>query len=119
MKTEVLILRRKFSLNSCQNLLSFNHEGSGKGFIGQQLLRLCTLEERRHQLDMIHTFKILKGVDNVNKSTWFTPASEGQVRVTRMAADPLNVRQQPSRLDISSIYKSSGWMEQSADRHKK
>ncbi len=46
------------------------------------------------------TFKILKGVDNVNKSTWFTPASEGQVRVTRMAADPLNIRQQASRLDI-------------------
>ncbi len=33
-------------------------------------------------------------------STWFTPASEGQVRVTRMAADLLNVRQQASRLDI-------------------
>ncbi len=56
-------------------------------------LGLCSLEERRHQLDMTQTFKILKGVDNVKKSTWFTPASEGQVRVTRMAADPLNVRQ--------------------------
>jgi hypothetical protein len=39
-------------------------------------LGLCTLEERRHQLDMTQTFKILKGVDKVNKSTWFTPASE-------------------------------------------
>jgi hypothetical protein len=63
-------------------------------------LGLCTLEERRHQLDMVQTFKILKGVDNVDKSTWFIPASEGQVRVTRMVADPLNVRQQASRLDI-------------------
>jgi hypothetical protein len=31
-------------------------------------LVLCTLKERRHQLDMTQTFKILKGVDNVNKS---------------------------------------------------
>jgi hypothetical protein len=54
-------------------------------------LGLCSLDERRHQLDMTQTFKILKGVDNVNKSTWFTPASEG----------------------------SGGCMEQSADRHKK
>ncbi len=50
--------------------------------------------------DMTQTFKILTGVDNVNQFTCFTPASEGQVRVTRMAADPLNVRQQASRLDI-------------------
>ncbi len=62
-------------------------------------LGLCTLEERRHQLEMTQTFKILKGVNNVNKSTWFTPASEGKVRVTRKVADPLNVRQQASRLD--------------------
>jgi hypothetical protein len=61
---------------------------------------ICTLEERRHQLDMTQTFKILKEVDNVNKTTWFTPASEGQVRVTRMAADHPNARQQASRLDI-------------------
>ena len=55
---------------------------------------------------MTQTFKILKGVDNVDKSTWFTPASEGQVRVTRMAADPLNVRQQASRLDIRKQFYS-------------
>jgi hypothetical protein len=48
----------------------------------------------------------LKGVDNVNKSTWFTPASEGQLRVKRMAADPLNVRQQASRLDIRTQFYS-------------
>ena len=57
-------------------------------------------KERWHQLDMVQTYKILKGVDSVDKSTWFIPASEGQVRVTRMVADPLNVRQQASRLDI-------------------
>jgi hypothetical protein len=75
-------------------------------------LGLSTLEERRHQLDTTQTFQILKGVDNVN-STWFTPASEEQVRVKRMAADPLNVRQQASRLDIRKQFYSQrvvdGW----------
>jgi hypothetical protein len=51
-------------------------------------------------------FQNLKGVDNVNKSTWFIPASEGQARVTRMGADPLNVRQQASRLDIRKQFYS-------------
>jgi hypothetical protein len=78
-------------------LLSFNHGGYGKGITGQQLLGLCTMKERRHQLEMTQIFKILKGVDNVNKSTWFTIANEGQVRVTRMAADNLIVRHQPFR----------------------
>ncbi len=76
-------------------------------------LGLCSLEERRHQLDMTQTFKILMGVDNVNKSTWFTPARKEQVRVTRMAADPLNVRQQATRLDTrKQLYSQSvvdGW----------
>ncbi len=42
----------------------------------------------------------------MNKSIWFTPASEGQVRVTRMAADPLNVRQQAPRLDTRKQFYS-------------
>ncbi len=62
--------------------------------------RTRTLHARGEETLAGHLDKILKGVDNVNETTWFTPASEGQVRVTRMAADPLNVRQQASRLDI-------------------
>jgi len=49
-------------------------------------LGLFTLEQR-HQLDMTQTFKIFTRVDNVNKSTWFTPASEGQVRATRISLE--------------------------------
>jgi hypothetical protein len=56
---------------------------------------------------------VCKGADNVNKSIWITPASEGQVREIRMAADPLNVRQQASRLDIRKQFYSQrvvdGW----------
>jgi hypothetical protein len=47
-------------------------------------------------------------VGNVDKSTWFIPASEIQVRIVRMAADPLNVRQQASRLDIRKQFCSQG-----------
>jgi len=60
---------------------------------------MTTLEERRHRLDMLQTFKILRNKDNVEPSTWFTMASEG-ARITRMAADPLNIRPQAPRLDI-------------------
>jgi hypothetical protein len=54
----------------------------------------------------------------VNKSIWITPASEGQVRVTRMAADPLNVRQQASRLDIRKQFLQrviDGWNKMPTD----
>ena len=54
-------------------------------------LGLTTLEERRHQLDMLQTFKILAGKDKVDKSTWFTMSSESD-RVTRATADPLSIR---------------------------
>jgi hypothetical protein len=66
----------------------------------EKLQELSLPHWRRHQLDMTQTFNIMKGVNNVNKSTCFTPASEIQMRVTKMATDPLNVRQQASRLDI-------------------
>jgi hypothetical protein len=62
-------------------------------------LGICTLEERRHQLDMLQTYKILCEKDRVEAKTWFTMASEG-VRVTRQSADPLNLRSQAPRLEI-------------------
>lgn len=60
---------------------------------------LTTLEERRHQTDMIQTYKILHGKDRVEKDTWFKMASEGN-RATRSAADQLNLRPQAARLDL-------------------
>ena len=62
-------------------------------------LGLTTLEERRTHLDMMQTYKILNGKDNVNKEMWFSMASEGQ-RATRQAADPLNIKPGASRLEI-------------------
>jgi ribonuclease P/MRP protein subunit RPP40 len=60
---------------------------------------LMTLEERRHRLDMVQTYKILTGKENVKSDTWFQLAC-GAARATRLAADPWNNRPQPARLDI-------------------
>ena len=62
-------------------------------------LVLTTLEERRHQADMVQTYKIVTGKDMVKSETWFTSVTESG-RPTRSAADPLNLRPQTSRLEI-------------------
>ncbi len=62
-------------------------------------LGLTTLEERRHQTDMLQTFEILRGFDNVDSATWFQRV-DTSVRTTRSAADPLKLKAQPARLDI-------------------
>ncbi len=62
-------------------------------------LGLPTLEERRHQADMVQTFKIVKGVDRVQHDTWFQLANEGG-RATRSADCPLNLRQRAARLEV-------------------
>ncbi len=62
-------------------------------------LGLATLKERRHQGDMVLTYKILTGKDMVNSETWFTSETESG-RPTRSAADTLNLRPQASRLEI-------------------
>jgi hypothetical protein len=58
-----------------------------------------TLEERRHQLDMQQVHRILSGKDRVKSDTWFKIASGGE-RVTRAAADPLNLWIPASRLEV-------------------
>jgi len=61
-------------------------------------LEMKTLEERRHQTDMKQTFKILREHDKVDKNSWFElAATTGSV--TRLAADPLNLKVPAARLD--------------------
>jgi hypothetical protein len=61
-------------------------------------LGMTTLEERRHQLDMIQTWKIIHRKDNVNPESWFQK-TRGEAR-TRAAADPLNLRIPVARLEV-------------------
>ena len=62
-------------------------------------LGLTTLEERRHQADMAMTYRIVTQKDDVDAAEWFTMAAQA-ARVTRTAADPLNVIVRHGRLDI-------------------
>jgi hypothetical protein len=72
-----------------------------KGTTYEEKLReigLTTLEERRHQADMIQAFKIIRGFDKVDSNTWFQEV-DVSIRTTRSAADPLNLRPQAARLE--------------------
>jgi hypothetical protein len=60
-------------------------------------LGLTTLEERRHQTDMLQTFKIQRGFDRVDSDTIFQRVDTA-VRTTRSDADPVNLKAQPARL---------------------
>jgi hypothetical protein len=68
-------------------------------------LKMETLEERRHQIDMKQTFKILRGQDNVDKSSWFEMAASTG-RVTRLAADPLNLKVPVAKLEVRKNFYS-------------
>jgi len=57
---------------------------------------LLTLEERRHQTDMVQVYKILHGRDKVITSIELAAAG---ARTTRLAADPMNIRVPMARLD--------------------
>jgi hypothetical protein len=58
---------------------------------------LCTLEERRHQADMLQVYKILHGHDKA--ANIFERAATGE-RTTRAAADPWNVKVPFARLEL-------------------
>jgi hypothetical protein len=60
---------------------------------------LTTLEERRHQTDMVQVFKIVTGNDMVKSDSWFKLADCSE-RLTRSTADPLNLRPQAARLEV-------------------
>jgi ribonuclease P/MRP protein subunit RPP40 len=71
----------------------------GKTYIERlKELGLLTLEERRHQPDIVQTYKIVTGKAMVNSETWFKSVTVTG-RATRSAADPLNMRPQACRLE--------------------
>ena len=52
-------------------------------------LGMMTLKERRIRGDMLQTWKILHGHDNVKDGTWFIRLSSTAVRETRASLSPL------------------------------
>ena len=61
---------------------------------------LTTLEDRRMRGDMIEVFKILHGLEDVEKSTWFKMAMEGASYTTRNTGHPLNITKPRCNLDL-------------------
>ena len=54
-------------------------------------LNLSSLLERRKKYDMVQVFKILKGIDRVESSTWFSLVGDAVQRPTRNTSYPLNL----------------------------
>ena len=52
---------------------------------------LSTLKQRRMRGDMIQTWKILHGHDNVDEKTWFVRAAETAARTTRQSDSSFNL----------------------------
>ena len=64
---------------------------------------LTSLEDRRERGDMIQTFKIIQGLDQVEVGTWFTMASERDregASNTRHSNDTTRLEEGTSNLDI-------------------
>jgi hypothetical protein len=62
-------------------------------------LKMTTLEERRHQADMLQMFKLRSGAGQLDEAGWFGPPTAAAAR-TRNYADPLNVRPNHGRLEV-------------------
>ena len=62
-------------------------------------LNLTTLSERRKRADMIETFKIIRGHNNVEKSTWFQNVRNDGTQ-TRNSSIPDNLKKTQSKTDI-------------------
>ena len=78
-----------------------------------QLLGLETLEERRHRLDMINTYKILNSKMSVDPNTWFSRVQDNSSRVTRLSQDASNLTIRQSNTEVRKNFFSNravrGW----------
>ena len=76
-------------------------------------LNMVTLESRMEWLDMVQTFKIVKGVDDVDKDHWFTLRPEDGSHGTRATQGGLNIVGKRSRLEVRRNFYSQrvveGW----------
>ena len=63
-------------------------------------LGLMSLEERMIRGDMIETYKIISGKENVNPGTWFMLLEDEKSFMTRNCSGHLNLCKPPSKLGI-------------------
>ena len=63
-------------------------------------LGMESLEERRGKIDIIQTFKIIHGHENVQRSTWFEFIDGERQHRTRLAQGGLSLIAKRARLDL-------------------
>ena len=63
-------------------------------------LGLLSLKDRRTKLDLIQTYKILKGIDRVDHNTWFSKVGVEATRLTRHTSYHNNLISKRSRSDV-------------------
>ena len=63
-------------------------------------LGLLSLADRRIQFDLVQTFKIIRGFDDVKSETWFDLVGDNPTRITRATSDPLNIISRNPRCEI-------------------
>ena len=63
-------------------------------------LGMETLEKRRQYLDMVTTYKILKGIDDVDKVTWFRQVSAHRTHRTRATEGGQNIARETSKAEL-------------------
>jgi hypothetical protein len=66
-------------------------------------LKMTTLEERRHQADMLQVYKIITLKNNVDSTCWFKMATGTSVR-TRQAAGLMYVVKPRTRLEVRANF---------------
>ena len=91
---EILEQVQKRAVNSICGLNSSNYADKLKE------LKITSLEDRRTRFDMIQVYKILNKVDKVEENIWFTRANVNLGRVTRLAANPLNLKKKRVNTDV-------------------
>ena len=95
---DVLERVQRRAVNMISGLSGRNYEDKLKE------LRLESLEKRRIHIDMLQTFKIIHGFDDVKSDTWFNTVGSGEHRLTRLTADPLNLMPSRSRLELRANF---------------
>ena len=71
-------------------------------------LDMLSLEGRRTLYDMVQSFKIIRGFDDVKATTWFTLVGDTpHLRLTRNTSDPLNIVRQNPRTEIRRSFFSN------------
>jgi ribonuclease P/MRP protein subunit RPP40 len=72
-------------------------------------LGISTLEKRRRYLDMLQTYKVMTGKDNVDRATWFDMASPGKEQRGRQRTPSTSGQRRPGLKSTGSFSLREWW----------